>query len=71
MTLHSTTQAIGILALAAVTGFTNPASATVVLEVQIDASALTGAAQLAFDLTDGDGFPNNTVIVMDTAGGGE
>ena len=63
MALHSITRGFISLALAAgVAGLTNPASATV-LKVDIDTSSLTGTAQLAFDLTDGDGVANNTVTI--------
>ena len=70
MALHSITRGFIPLTLAAgLAGFTNPASAVTLLEVNIDTSSLTGTAQLAFDLTNGDGVANNTVIIMDAGGG--
>ena len=62
MALHSITRSFTSLALAAgLAGLTDPASATV-LKVDIDTSSLTGTAQLAFDLTDGDNAINNNMV---------
>ncbi|MFO1433225.1 MAG: NF038129 family PEP-CTERM protein [Candidatus Competibacteraceae bacterium] len=59
----------GLALVAGLAGVSIPMASATTLQVTLDSSALAGtSAQLAFDLTNGDGVTNNTVTITATGG---
>ncbi|MFO1429667.1 MAG: NF038129 family PEP-CTERM protein [Candidatus Competibacteraceae bacterium] len=59
----------GLALVAGLAGVSIPMASATTLQVSLDSSALAGtSAQLAFDLTNGDGVTNNAVTITATGG---